>query len=136
MAATPAAGPELLIIDTDPGVDDAMALFLALSPAATAVRVLAVTVVHGNLASVGPLAANARGLLALAAAHGGPTGVALHLGASKPLVRPAHGGAEHVHGPNALGGVGLPPAAGAPEAAAEGAAEAIVRLCRAHPQQV
>jgi pyrimidine-specific ribonucleoside hydrolase len=69
--------PVPLLIDTDPGVDDAVALLLAL--ASPEVRLLGVTAVFGNVA-VGTAAANARRLLALA----GRADVPVAAGAARP----------------------------------------------------
>lgn len=89
-----------IIIDTDPGVDDAVAILLAL--ASPELRVLGLTVVAGNVGcEVG--ATNARRVLALA----GRTDVAVHAGADRPLKRPLVT-AAHYHGADGLGGVSLP----------------------------
>ena len=92
--------PRSIIIDADPGNDDAVALLLAL--ASPELATLGVTTVAGNV----PLALttrNARALVELA----GRTDVAVYAGADKPLVR-APISAEHVHGQSGLGGVSLP----------------------------
>jgi inosine-uridine nucleoside N-ribohydrolase len=85
-----------LLIDTDPGIDDALAILLALaSPEA---HIEAVTVVAGNVA-VDLAAANARRILAVA----GPTPMPPVIrGAETPLKR-ALVTAGHVHGQDGLG---------------------------------
>jgi pyrimidine-specific ribonucleoside hydrolase len=85
-----------LLIDTDPGIDDALAILLALaSPEA---HIEAVTVVAGNVA-VDLAAANARRILAVA----GPTPLPPVIrGAETPLKR-ALVTAGHVHGQDGLG---------------------------------
>jgi purine nucleosidase len=85
-----------IIIDTDPGQDDAVAILLAL--ASPELEVLGITAVAGNV----PLAltqANARKVCELA----GRTDVPVFAGASRPLVT-----AEHVHGKTGLDGPDLP----------------------------
>ena len=88
-----------VIIDADPGIDDAAAILLALvSPE---LEVIAVTIVYGN-ASVEDCTANARRVLAAA----GRSDVPVFMGAGKPLLRPANDGwASHIHGGDGLGGV-------------------------------
>lgn len=92
--------PQKVIIDTDPGQDDAIALLLAL--ASPELDVLGVTVVAGNV----PLAlteANARRLVELA----GREDVPVFAGCERPLVRPLVT-AEYVHGDTGLDGANLP----------------------------
>ena len=89
--------PPPLIIDTDPGVDDAVALILALhSPEA---QVRAVTASYGN-AGLEETYRNARRVLALA----GRTDVPVARGAARPLVHAHAERAPHVHGADGLGG--------------------------------
>jgi inosine-uridine nucleoside N-ribohydrolase len=89
-----------IIIDTDPGIDDAMAIFLALrSPE---LKVEAITPVAGNV----PLdltLPNALRLLEIAKHRDIPVAA----GASHPLVRRL-ATAGHVHGVNGLAGVEFP----------------------------
>ena len=90
-----------IIIDTDPGVDDAIAIFMAL--AAEELEVIALTAVAGNV----PLSTtypNARGVLAMANRHDVP----VYAGCDKPLVRKVVD-AAWVHGSDGIGGVKLPP---------------------------
>lgn len=89
-----------LVMDCDPGVDDAVALLLAL--AQPQVRVLAVTVVAGNVPADRGWH-NARAILALA----GREDIPVAKGADAPLVRPLRTATE-VHGETGLGGVPLP----------------------------
>ena len=99
-----------IILDCDPGQDDALALLLALA-SPEEIELLAVTTVAGNV----PLSLttlNARKILALA----GRTEVPVHVGCARPLLRPLET-AKHVHGPSGLNGADLPdptvpPAAG------------------------
>ncbi|MGH9803692.1 MAG: nucleoside hydrolase [Candidatus Acidiferrales bacterium] len=91
-----------LIIDTDPGVDDAVSILLALK--SPEVRVEALTVVGGNVeADYG--VQNALGLLALARRENIPVA----LGAKKPLMRTPLT-ARIAHGSNGMGDVELPAA--------------------------
>lgn len=95
-----ASRPRRIIIDTDPGVDDALAILLALrSPE---LRVEAITAVAGNV-TLDQATENALKVTELA----GKEEVAVARGAAKPLVnKPAL--AEFVHGAGGLGGVELP----------------------------
>ena len=92
--------PRHVIIDTDPGIDDAMALLLALrSPE---LKVEAITTVAGNV-TVDLGTENALKLVELA----GRTDVVVAKGAARPLQRKLVT-AELIHGENGLGGVELP----------------------------
>jgi pyrimidine-specific ribonucleoside hydrolase len=86
-----------LIIDTDPGVDDAVAIMLAL--ASPEVELLAVTTVFGNV-PLETTTTNAGRLLALCDRSDVPLGV----GAARPLVQPQRERAEAWHGGDGLGG--------------------------------
>lgn len=89
-----------IIIDTDPGQDDALAILLAL--ASPEVDVLAITSVAGNVPQ--PLVTdNARALLELA----GRTDIPVYRGCERPLVRPLVT-AEYVHGESGVDGAILP----------------------------
>lgn len=93
-----------LVIDTDPGVDDAVALVLA--AASPWARLDAVTTVHGNV-ELSATTANAARVLAMV----GRTDVPMAAGAARPLVHPQPGRARDVHGDDGLGGcAGLLPA--------------------------
>ena len=89
-----------IILDTDPGIDDALALFLAL--ASPEVTLEAITTVQGNV-SVEHTTHNALTLLTLT----GHTDIPIARGCAEPLVR-ARLDAAHVHGDNGLGNVTLP----------------------------
>ncbi|WP_020422464.1 nucleoside hydrolase [Amycolatopsis sp. ATCC 39116] len=89
--------PTPLIIDTDPGVDDAFAI--ALAALSEDVDLLGVTTVFGNV----PLEAttlNARRVLALC----GRVDVPVAAGAARPLVHAQLQRASHVHGSDGLSG--------------------------------
>jgi purine nucleosidase len=116
--------PRSVIIDCDPGHDDALAILLALGSPAE-LDVLAITVVAGNV----PLALtekNARKVCELA----GRSDLSVYAGCARPLVRQLVT-AEHVHGKTGLDGPALPEPQ-MPLAEAH-AADAIIQMLRAHP---
>ena len=120
-----------VIIDTDPGVDDAAAIFLAL--ASPELSVEALTTVYGN----GPVEAstgNARRVLHAA----GQADIPIYQGTAKPLLRPPNEGwASHVHGQDALGDCGCPlPPDGHPPVAGGYAAVEIIRRVLASPGEI
>jgi inosine-uridine nucleoside N-ribohydrolase len=98
-----------LLIDCDPGHDDAMALLLAL--ASPEVEVLGVTTVHGNQ-TLDKTTANALRVLELA----GRGDIEVAAGAHRPLTREPIVAAS-VHGESGLDGPDLPPPSGAAVAA-------------------
>lgn len=87
-----------LIVDTDPGVDDAYAL--ALAARAPEVDLGAVTAVFGNV-DLPTTTTNARRLLGMLGRGDVPLGV----GAERPLIHPTTRRATDVHGDDGLGGV-------------------------------
>jgi len=88
-----------IIIDTDPGVDDAMAIFLALrSPE---LELVGLTTVFGN-SNVEATTRNALNLLHVA----GRTDIPVARGAGRPLVNPPGPTGEWVHGEDAMGNIG------------------------------
>lgn len=89
-----------VIIDTDPGVDDTMAIFLAL--ASPELQVEGLTVVFGNT-GVDQAARNAVKVLEVA----GRADVPVAVGAAKPLIRPYRGRGYLVHGRDGLGETSL-----------------------------
>jgi inosine-uridine nucleoside N-ribohydrolase len=89
-----------IILDTDPGLDDALALFLAL--ASPEVQLVAITTVSGNV-HIDLTTRNALTLLELT----GRTDIPLARGCDRPIIRqPVI--ADYVHGHNGLGGIELP----------------------------
>ncbi|WP_158968037.1 nucleoside hydrolase [Chachezhania sediminis] len=93
--------PQKIIIDTDPGQDDAVAILLALA-SPEELEVLAITTVAGNV----PLdltSKNARIICELA----GRTDIPVHAGCDAPIARKLIT-AEHVHGKTGLDGPTLP----------------------------
>ncbi|MGY1836697.1 nucleoside hydrolase [Blastococcus sp. SYSU DS0510] len=91
-----------LVIDTDPGIDDALAILLAL--ASPEVDLQLVTTVHGNV-ELAQVTENALRVLHLA----GRSDVSVAAGARASLVHPQPERAGHVHGHGGLGGVELAP---------------------------
>jgi purine nucleosidase len=118
------AVPIPIILDCDPGTDDALALLLAL--ASPELDMLAVTAAGGNVGLELTLA----NTLALTALAGSP--VPVHAGADRPLLG-AFVNEPRVHGADGLGGISLPHG-GAP--APDIAADAIRRILREAVQPV
>lgn len=129
-----------ILIDTDPGIDDAAAILMAL--ASPELEVVALTTIFGN-SSVEVCTANARRVLAAA----GRSDIPVFLGAGRPLLRPANEGwASHIHGGDGLGGIAgedsAPPAGGEPveppslEAPDKHAALAIIEAVMAAPDEI
>ena len=118
--------PTRLIVDCDPGIDDALTLlYLA---GRRDVTIEAIGSVHGNVPA--PIAArNALRILEVA----GRTDVPVALGAARPMAQPL-ATAEFVHGDDGLGNSGQPEPAG--RVTGEAAAAQLVRLARAHPGQL
>src|SRR5882672_5838108 len=115
-----------VIIDTDPGVDDALALLLAMrSPE---LKIEAITPVAGNVPLELTLP-NALRLVEIA----GRTDIPVAAGARAPLVRRLVT-ATYAHGENGLGGAVFPEPTIKP--VAEPAAEYIRRIVRKHPHEV
>ena len=110
--------PTSVLIDTDPGIDDAVAL--ALASRLPELRIVAITIAHGNT-DVDRATRNARLIASIA-------GIAAPIipGAAAPLVREPRP-ARETHGPEGLGHV-IP--AQEPEHEIDGAAEAIIAQVR------
>jgi purine nucleosidase len=117
---------EAIIIDTDPGQDDAVALLLAFA-SRDRLELRAITTVAGNV-PVAQTTANALRIRDLAGAAA--AAVPVHAGAEGPLLFPLET-AEFVCGPDGLAGADVPPPASA--AASGHAVEAIIAICRAAP---
>ena len=101
------AKARLTVIDTDPGIDDAIGILLALaSPEFT---IAGITTVAGNI-GIETTTRNAGRLLAFA----GRDGIPVFRGAAAPLSRP---GPEplNLHGEDGIGGVALPNPARLPQ---------------------
>lgn len=90
-----------IILDTDPGVDDALAILLML--ASPEIKLEALTTVHGNV-NVEKTTRNALALLEfLNARH-----IPIAAGCSLPLIKSSLHGGEVVHGASGLGGAVFP----------------------------
>ncbi|HZQ17040.1 MAG TPA: nucleoside hydrolase [Gaiellaceae bacterium] len=90
-----------IVLDCDPGHDDAIAILLAL--ASPEVELVAITTVAGNQ-TLEKTTANALRMLELA----GRTDIPVYAGADAPILR-QRDVAAHVHGESGLDGPGLPP---------------------------
>ena len=112
-----------LLIDTDPGVDDALALLMAFDSEAH--DVVGLTIAAGNVG----LEHTVRNALKLREIVGRPD-VPIFPGCGGPLVHAPREDAAHVHGRDGFGDIGYPDPAGT--AAAEHAALAILRLSHEH----
>lgn len=110
-----------LLIDTDPGVDDALALLMAFD--APQHDVVALTIAAGNV-GLKHTVANALKLCEVAGVD-----VPVYAGCDAPLLHPAPD-ASYVHGRDGFGDIGYAPAA--KQAEAEHAAQAMIRLSHAH----
>lgn len=116
------SAPLRVAIDTDPGLDDAIALLFALTD--TALRVELVTSVAGNI-GIERTTANVGRLLAVAGVSA-PYAV----GAARPLARLGID-EQAIHGTDGLGGVALPEPTAGP--IAENAVEALAGLLCKNP---
>ena len=112
-----------LIIDTDCGIDDALAISMALTD--PCVEVLALTCVSGNVQL--PHVLRNVGIVLDAVGAGA---IPIFAGADRPLLMQAVHASE-VHGSDGLGDAGFPDTARRPEK--ETAALALIRLARQHP---
>ncbi|WP_426661479.1 nucleoside hydrolase [Rhodanobacter aciditrophus] len=110
-----------LLIDTDPGVDDALAIMMAHAHA----DIAALSVAAGNV-GLGHTVRNARILRDLLGAS-----FPVFAGCATPLVRAPEEDAAFVHGMDGLGDVGFPEPR--TPADAEAAALALLRLTRERP---
>lgn len=116
--------PRPLLIDCDPGIDDAVALLLAFSMPER-LRVTGVSTVAGNV----PLSSTSRNAMRVRGLAGRPE-VPVFAGCPRPmLARPVFAGG--VHGADGLGGVALPGQPGG--LAARHGVDAIVEQAAVHP---
>ncbi|MET0741982.1 MAG: nucleoside hydrolase, partial [Microvirga sp.] len=96
------------VIDTDPGIDDAIAILFALASPEFAIA--GITTVGGNI-GLASTTRNAGRLLALS----GRRDIAVVPGAASPLLRPAPSPLA-MHGDDGLGGIPLPEPSAPPQA--------------------
>ncbi len=119
--------PHRVIYDTDPGVDDAMALYYAL--AHPDIELLGITTCYGNV-TVQQATANALYLTQLAGRN-----VPVAQGADKPLVKHAEAPPDFIHGADGLGN--LPTRVPTTrQTDPRSAAQFIVDMARAQPGQI
>ena len=116
-----------IIIDTDPGIDDAMAILFALS--SPELELVGLTTIFGNVYT-DQAAQDALRLLELA----GRSSVPVAQGASLPLVVPLNQVADFVHGKDGLGNTNLAPPRGRP--INKPAAQFIVEMIMSHPGEI
>lgn len=116
-----------IIIDTDPGIDDAMAIFYAL--ASPELEVIGLTTIFGN-AHTTVCTQNALRLLEIA----GRPDIAVAEGAHRPLAMEFRGPADFVHGVDGQGNLHLPTPTTRPVAGS--AAQFIVDQVMASPGEI
>ncbi|OWM82518.1 uridine nucleosidase 1 [Punica granatum] len=95
-------GPQKLIIDTDPGIDDTMAILMAFQT--TEVEVLGLTTIFGNVTTE-----NATCNALLLSEIAGRSDLPVAEGSHEPLKGGTPRVADFVHGKDGLGNTGLPP---------------------------
>lgn len=115
-----------ILLDCDPGIDDAMAIVYAIGSAD--IDLIGITTVAGNV-SLAKTTANALRLVEFLGAGDVP----VTAGSAVPLLRPVLS-AEHVHGEDGLGGARLPTATTSPRAGH--APDFIIETVLAAPGQV
>jgi uridine nucleosidase len=116
-----------ILIDTDPGIDDTMAILFALrSPE---LEVVGLTTVFGNT-NITNTSQNALRLVELEG-HGD---IPVAMGAGNPLINPIASLGEFVHGPDGMGGINPPPPAGKVQSIS--AAQFIVDTVLSYPNEI
>ncbi|OKH99327.1 hypothetical protein A6A06_24980 [Streptomyces sp. CB02923] len=115
-----------LIVDTDTGSDDAVALLLAAASGLGDIR--AVTTVAGNV----PVETGTRNAL-ISLETAGRTDIPVHPGCARPMTRTLSS-AQHVHGEDGMGDIGLPDPAAACQSSH--AVEALLSCPREHPGEL
>ena len=123
--AAPPEAPRRVIIDADPGTDDALAILLALN--SPELKVEALTVVPGNVTTAQGLE-NALRLVSLA----GRSDIPVAAGAQKPLLQKLV--TAETHGPNGLANIDLPPARCHQDP--HFAPDLIIELVRKYPHEI
>ncbi len=117
-----------IIVDTDPGNDDAIALLMALD--APNLEVEAITVCPGNI-RYDQEVRNALYIVDLAGRSGQ---VSVHRGMSRPLLDKPYATSTFIHGPDGLGQFNVPEVKQKPDA--EHAVDAIRRIVKRYPGEV
>lgn len=118
--------PIPIIFDTDPGVDDAQAIAIAL--AHPDIELLGMTTTYGNV-DVTTATHNALLLAELAGQR-----IPVAQGAAGPMVKTRFPPPKHIHGDNGLGNIGLPDVQGRAEVIS--AAQFIVDQINARPGEI
>lgn len=120
--------PKKIIIDTDPGIDDAMAIFLALQ--SPEVEVIGLTTIYGNVYTT--LATkNALHLLEIAGRTDIPVAEGSHVTITKGTKLRI---ADFVHGTDGLGNQNFPPPKGKP--IEQSAADFLIQQASCYPGKV
>jgi uridine nucleosidase len=119
--------PKKIIIDTDPGVDDSMAILFAFN--SPELEIVGLTSIFGNV-HTGQGTQNALRLVEFA----GHPGVPVAHGADVPLVIPLEYVADFVHGVDGMGNTNPPPPQG--QAVDKPAAQFIAEMVMAHPGEI
>lgn len=115
-----------VILDTDPGIDDAMAIAYAV--AHPAIELLALTTIFGNVA-VHEATRNALQLLAYLGSSADVAG-----GEARPIAIAPNRPSYDVHGANGFGGIEIPASTRQPSSLS--AAEYLVEKTREHPGEI
>lgn len=119
--------PRKVIYDTDPGIDDAMALYFAL--AHPGIEVVGITTTFGNV-SVEQAATNALYLTAIAGRE-----VPITQGVATPWVKPGEAPPDFIHGADGLGNLTARVATGN-QLDPRSSAQFIVDMARAQPGEI
>ncbi|MEC0228102.1 MULTISPECIES: nucleoside hydrolase [Paenibacillus] len=117
-----------MILDVDTGIDDSMAILLALKT--KHVKVEGITTVFGNTDVVQAT----RNTLQVIELSGVPYEVPVAMGAARPLYRDWKGPVTHIHGDNGIGNCELPLPKG--KAISESASDFIVRMVNENPHEL
>src|SRR5262245_5631390 len=119
--------PKKIIIDTDPGVDDSMAILFAFN--SPELEIVGLTAIFGNVHTD----LGTQNALRLVEFAGHPTVPVAH-GADVPLVIPLEYVADFVHGADGMGNTNPPPPQGHP--VDKPAAQFIAEMVMAHPGEI
>lgn len=115
-----------IILDTDPGIDDAMAIFFAFQ--SPDINVLGLTTVYGNV----PVTMSAKNALTLCELAG--KDIPVTKGVGMPWVGPESGYAHFVHGDDGFGNIDFP--ASDRQLDPRSSAQFIVDMARQHPGEI
>ena len=115
-----------IILDTDPGIDDAMAIFFAFQ--SPDIDVLGLTTVYGNV----PVTMSAQNALTLCEIAN--QDIPVTKGVGMPWVGPESGYAHFVHGDDGFGDINYPPSNR--ELDPRSSAQFIVDMARQHPGEI